>query len=107
MLDATDAETVGAFVAVPRIHDCRMEAHAGTGDTCYDRTPCIATVARVGERTGVTVTAARSRIKSNHFIPYKTDLTFGGIDLYVFIQHRLTDYTDMNMKRRFTRIYAD
>jgi hypothetical protein len=73
MLDATDGETVGAIAAGRRIQDRRVEAHE-VGIDAYDgTTPRVTVRTRVGERTGSLSTDARSRIKSNHLINYKTD----------------------------------
>jgi hypothetical protein len=71
MLDATDGETVGTTVSFRRAHDRRVEvqvvgigAEAGTTPPNPFRT-------HAGERTGMTLTIARSRIKNNHSFNYK------------------------------------
>jgi hypothetical protein len=73
MLDATDRETEGAIVAVRRVHDSRVEDQKVAIDTITGGTPRIADRPRDIERTGSTLTQARSRIKSNRSILYKTD----------------------------------
>jgi hypothetical protein len=89
MLDATDTEATSAFKAIRRVHSSRGEVQQVSMDIRSGTLPPIAIRTRDAKRTGRRVAEARSRIRSNLFIQYKTDLTFVGIDLYVFIQHKL------------------
>jgi hypothetical protein len=89
MLDATDSEAESTTVEVYRVHVRRVEEQKVGIDAWTCTTPRVTVRTRGDKRTGSSITVARSRIKSNHFIPYKTVLTFVGIDLYVFIKRRL------------------
>jgi hypothetical protein len=79
MLDATDTEAGRTGTsALRRVHVRRVEAQIIGTDSRRRTTPIVGERTRVSERTGSSMTVARSRIKSNRFISHKTALTFVG-----------------------------
>jgi hypothetical protein len=70
-----------------------VENQIANKGACDDATPIIAIRTRADELTGSRITVARSRIKSNHSIPYRINRTpQKGIDNPIGLLHIANRY---------------